>query len=335
MPSLKSPHQTITPKHLIYSILAIVFSLVLNGCDSNKPQTERSYKIGIIHSGKRFAPFIEEFKQEMGKHGYKEGQNTTFIYDGPTSADQVIKRLKFLKKQDLDLLYTITTPVTAKARRIFSKTGTPIVFGPVFSPIEAGITDSLTRPNKNMTGVMIRGCVPKAFGLLKETMPSLKNISAPFPAEEKAARLSLKDLQDNTEKFEVKVSPVKIQSKADLENYLRHIPNEADVIWALHSPFIMNNFDIIIAAANAKKIPVASATLKLNNGILISYGPEMNSIIKQVARLADKRIQGIPAEKLPIEHCEYRLAIDLKTANHLGIKIPDNVLRQAELIHRN
>ena len=310
----------------------MAFFLGCGGCDTIKPQSSKIFKIGIIQPSPRFAPYIKKFKQMMGDLGYIEGQNAIFIYNGPTAPDQVANRLKYLKNQDIDLLYTLTTPVSRKACKIFEGTGIPMVFGPVFSPLEAGLTSSLTKPDKNMTGVMIRGSIPKTFGFLKETIPSLKNISIPFPADETVARLSLDDLQESTQKSGVKIMPVTIKNKADLNNYLLHIPQETDVIWVTHSALIMKNFPSITAAAFAKNIPLASANLQLNNGTLLSYGPNLDSIIKQVARLADKLLQGIPVEKLPIEHCEYMLTLDLDVANRTGITIPDNVLRQAAVI---
>ena len=321
-----------TIRHLLCSLLILAFSICLNGCDSNKQTAQKTYKIAILHTGKRFAPFINNFKKKMVELGYTEGENTVFIDSEPSTPEQLANQLNYLKTQDIDLLYTITTPITSKAHEIFKGTGTPIIFGPVYSPIEAGLTTSLTNPDKNMTGIMIRGSVAKAFGFLIETMPSLKYISVPFPDTEKVARLSIEDLKKNASKTGIELMLHKIHTPADLDEYIKNIPQETQVIWIPHSPFIMDNFSSIMAAAKGRNIPVASANPNMSNGILVSYGPDLSSITNQVARLADKILQGVPVSELPIEHCEYSLAINLEVARQTGITIPENVLRQATII---
>ncbi len=310
-------------------ILALTLALA-GGCDTEPPPF-KPYRIAIVHTGDRFAPFIESFKQRLSDLNYLEGESVVYLYDGPTPPEKLADRLLSLKGQDIDLLYTITSPVTRKAQEIFKGSGIPIVFGPVFSPLEAGLTSSLLKPDKNMTGVMIRGGIPKAFGLLQETMPGLKTITVPFPVNEQSSQLSLKDLQESAARSEIKIVPAAIESAADLNDYLQHIPPEAEALWLLHSPLLLTNNAKILAAAAARKIPVVAATARFDNDLLLSYGPNLDEIGKQVARLADKLLQGVPASELPVEQCEYLLAIDLEVAKQTGVTVPDNILRQADV----
>ncbi|MDH4321005.1 MAG: ABC transporter substrate-binding protein [Desulfobulbaceae bacterium] len=317
-------------RRLLFPYL-LIFALTLalaGGCDTEPPPF-KPYRIAIVHTDDRFAPFIESFKERLNYLNYLEGESVIYLYDGPTPPEKVVDRLISLKGQNIDLLYTITSPVTRKAYEIFKDSGTPIVFGPVFSPLEAGLTTSLLKPDKNMTGVMIRGGIPKAFGLLQETMPNLKTITVPFPVNEQTSQLSLKDLQESAATTGIKIVPAAINTMADLTDYLQHIPPEAEALWLLHSPFLLSNNAQIVAAATARKIPVVAATARFENDLLLSYSPNLDEIGKQVARLADKLLQGVPASELPIEHCEYQLMVDLEVAKQTGVTVPDNILQQA------
>lgn len=321
------------PKPIIAYLLLLASILSFNGCKNTPLPPLEPVKIAIINPGQRFSPFVKGFKQRMRDLDYLEGENTIYLYDGPTPADQLTQRLLDLKTQDIDLLYTFTTPVTQKAHEIFKDSGIPIVFGPVYSPQHDGLTSSLSKPDKNMTGVMIRGNTAKAFGFLKEAMPSLKSISVPFPYRESTSRHSVHDLRKAAEKLGVTVIAAKIQTRSDLTDYLRQIPAETEAIWLPHSPFIMRHFGEIMATANAKKIPVASATSQFNYRTLLSYGPDLEKIGKQAARLADELLHGVPASELPIEQCEYYLAVNLEVAFQTGVTIPDTIVRQARLIN--
>lgn len=315
---------------LTYLILT-AFLITLGSCN-NGPPPRKPVKIAIVNPGQRFSPYIKSFKQRMSDLNYLDGINSVFLYDGPTSADLLRQRLFYLKAQDIDLLYTITSSATRIAHEIFKDTDVPIVFGPVFSPIDDGFTSSLTRPDKNMTGVMIRGGTAEAFALLHETMPSLKSISVPFPCNEPTSCPSLEDLREVAEKSGVSVIATQIKSEADLDDYLLHLPMETEVIWLPHSSFIMQHASKSYIAL-PQKIPVASATSQFNYRTLLSYGPDLEKIGKQVADLADNLLQGIPASQLPIEQCEYYLSVDLEVALQSGVTIPDNVIWQARSIN--
>ena len=66
----------------------------------------------------------------------------------------------------------------------------------------------------------------------------------------------------------------------------------------------------------------------------MSYGPNFFQIGKQVARLADKALQGTPPADLPVETADFFLSINLQTAEAIGLDIPNEVLKQADAIIR-
>ncbi|MDH3394413.1 MAG: hypothetical protein OEL66_10425, partial [Desulfobulbaceae bacterium] len=223
-------------------VLLAILTLFVGGCDDAPlPPPKPPVKIAIVNCGQRFYPLIKMFKQRLSDLDHLEGRDVIFLYDGPIATDQLREKLQYLKTQDIGLLFTITTPVTRVAHEIFKDTNVPIVFGPVFSPVDDGLTSSLTRPDKNMTGVMIRGNTARAFGFLIESMPSLKSLSVPFPCNESTSRLSIEDLREVAEKHDVTVVTTNIKTEADLNDYLLHLPKETEAIWLPHSPFIMNH----------------------------------------------------------------------------------------------
>ena len=96
------------------------------------------------------------------------------------AAAELEARLTFLKTQNIDLLCTATTPVTRKAKEVFRDTPVPILFAPVFSPVDAGLVDSISQPGGNITGVMARGSTAKALGYLLDILgQSSRALSVP------------------------------------------------------------------------------------------------------------------------------------------------------------
>jgi putative ABC transport system substrate-binding protein len=66
-------------------------------------------------------------------------------------------------------------------------------------------------------------------------------------------------------------------------------------------------------------------------GGLASYGIDSYASGRQAARLVDKILQGAAPAVLPVETgTKIELMINLKTANTLGLKLPQTVLLQAD-----
>ena len=65
-------------------------------------------------------------------------------------------------------------------------------------------------------------------------------------------------------------------------------------------------------------------------GGLISYGTDSAKLYKRTAFYIDKLFKGAKAGDLPIERPTlFELAINLKTAKALGLKVPQSILIQA------
>jgi putative tryptophan/tyrosine transport system substrate-binding protein len=213
----------------------------------------------------------------------------------------------------------------------------PIVFmGSV--PVELGLVRSLARPGGNVTGlsaVVTPEIIGKQLELLKTMMPSLSRVAFLFDPERPDLSVYERVSQEAARTLRLKARLVGVRRENDFEAAFATIVAErsealfigSDALILLHGKRVMS------FAANQRLLTMASVRAFVDDGGLISYGPNPIDLLHRVAWYADKIFRGAKAGDLPIEQpTRFELIINVKTAKALGLAIPPSLLMQADQI---
>lgn len=310
---------------------AIILSIA--SCNTNNDQA--SYTVGIINLNENLDPIFAAFKTDMARRGYTAGTNITYLYNGALkSPKEIDQEVLAMLEADVDLLLTMTTPVTKKAQKMTAGSKVPILFAPVFSPVSSGVVDSLARPGTNATGIKVRGSTAKTLEWFLKAVPSAKRIFVPFHHTDQAAIQTLEDLQMAATSLDIELITKNVTDEEELLKVLTDMPHDIDAVWLTHSHLIISNVEKIVARATALRKPVVSSTGQHSKGVMLCYAMDLEMAGRQASRMADRILKGTSPATMPVETADYFLGLNLQSAQAIGLTIPDDIISQADFIVR-
>jgi len=297
----------------------------------------RPVRIGVLLA----RPFKESFfapgvVQRLAEVGYRPGTSLLVEHrsaDGDT--ERFPKLARELVEAKCDVLFAIGPHHAARALQA-AASSTPIVFLAVdYDPLEIGIVTSLTKPDRNTTGVYmpVGELAAKRLEILREIVPKAQRflvLSDVFsrdqvPAVQAAAR---------TSKVEVTVIDLGRQPYDFAAAFAAGQRAQVEAFVGLTSPAFANQASEIGAFVGRHRLPSAGWTTNLERlGFLIGYSADSFKAARKTADLAARILKGAKPADIPVEQVdEFELVINGPVARNLNLKIPESVMARATRI---
>jgi putative tryptophan/tyrosine transport system substrate-binding protein len=289
--------------------------------------------IGFLGAGAEgWRPWTDAFLKRLRELGWIEGQTIAIEYrwtEGHPERAAEIAAEFVRRKVDLIVTYGFAVPALKQATAVI-----PIVFAIALDPVDGGLVASLARPGGNVTGLSLQDIdlAGKRLELLREIVPSLRrlailtNISSPQAAPE------TREVYAAARKLGLEIAPLEIRRAEDIGPAFEGLKAQADALYVVADPiFTVNRNQIITLALGARLPATFNARAYVQGGGLMSYGPDFSDQFRRSAELVDKILHGAKPGDIPVEQpTKFELAINLKTAKALGIKIPPTLLARAD-----
>src|SRR5271170_3692122 len=301
---------------------------------------ERMRHVGVLmafnENDPRATVWLSRFTQGLTELGWADGHN--LLMDVRWAGDDV-DRMRMFAKQLVnlqpDVILAFGTPVTAALQR---ETRTiPIVFVIVSDPVGEGFVAGLSHPGGNITGfhyseASIGG---KWLEFLVQIAPGVNRAAMIFnpdtaaghgkyylPAFEAAAR-------------SLKVTPISapVHNVAELETVITALRREpASGFVGMGDFFLYNNRAAFLSLAAQNRVPAVYPWSDFAHaGGLLSYGPDLEDIVRRAAPYVDRVLHGAKPAELPVQvPVKFELVINLKTAKTLGLTVPQTMLVAAD-----
>ncbi len=316
--------------------LVLAALLLIGPLAAEAQETRRPYRIGVLNEA--FAathPTVEGLKAGLREAGLAEGRDVTFdirFTEGDAQATRTAAAA--LVKGGVDLIVTSQDSPTQAAKDA-TKT-VPIVFTLVGDPVAAGLVRNLAEPDANVTGVssLQTELTAKRLEVLKTLVPGLRRVWLIHYGGDLTANKMIVRARDAAPRVKVDLVPRAVLNAPELAQALGELrPGDA-----LLAPEIAT-LDIPVAILNASlksRTPAVFTTaLWVGHGGLVSYGPDYYAQGVQAAGLVAKILRGARPSDVPVEGADrIELAVNLKTAELLGVTVPRKIILRAEMFRR-
>jgi putative ABC transport system substrate-binding protein len=297
-------------------------------------QQAKIARIGVLLFGTPDTDAFPAIRRGLGALGYVEGRNIVFEH---RYAEGKLARLPDLASDLVlskpDLIIAAGGDVAPFAKRA---TGTiPIVMITSADPVQGGLVASLARPGGNVTGVTFvsSDLAGKRLQFLKEAAPGVTRVAVlwnpdhpdgEFPATLAAGR-----------SLGVQVQSLEVRGRDDFAGAFAATTRERmEAIVVVSSRLMtLNRARILDLSAQNRLLLVSGWGPWATEGGLLSYGPDLDAVIRSSATYVDRILKGARPADLPVEQpTKFQLVINLKTAKALGLTVPPSLLARADQV---
>jgi len=211
----------------------------------------------------------------------------------------------------------------------------PIVFVTTIDPVGGGWVASLARPGGNATGFSAWefSLSGKWLELLKQLAPALTRVAVIRDPTVPAGAAGFGAIQAVAPSLRVEVTPVGVHAeeiKRDVSEFARS--SNGGLILVGPPSSLSRDLRLIISLASQHRLPAIYPIRRLvTEGGLMSYGPDTADQYRRAAGYIDRILKGEKPADLPVQApTKYELAINMKTAEALGLTVPPSLLARAD-----
>ena len=295
-------------------------------------QRSKKFLIGFI--AHEYEAMYDAFFDGLRELGYIEGQSITierrYAEGQPERFKEFAKEMVELKA---DVIVTVTTPAVLAIKSV--TTTIPVVIPNAIDAVGAGLVASLDRPGGNVTGgtLLQAELSLKRLELLKEMVPGLSRAALLWNAGNPAYVRAWTRSQGAAQTLGVALERYEVRSPTDFQAaFATMVQQRPDGLVILEDALTIQHRKEIVDFALRNHLPTSFfAQEAVEAGGLMSYGANWPDAFRRGATTVDKILKGAKPSDLPVEQpTKFVLAINVKTAKALGLKVPTSLLATAD-----
>jgi putative ABC transport system substrate-binding protein len=278
---------------------------------------------------------LDEFRAGLRALGYVERRDLVLdLWWAENRLDRIPALIAEILSSKPTVIVTHGSPNVAALQKATATV--PIVFAAAGDPVGQGFVKSYRRPGANITGIAFNDNVNwKVYELVKTVMPGTSRVATLLNPENPASRQYLSTVPPTVKKLGLQNAMLNATTVEEIAPaFAQAVKGRAQALMvATLAPFI-GVHPLLVDLQFKHRLPLFYAMREgVEAGGLAGYSFPFEESYRRAAALVDKILKGAKPAEISVEiPNNTEIAINLKTAKALGIKVPEAALLRAHKV---
>ncbi len=237
-----------------------------------------------------------------------------------------------------DVIVPITTPSTQSVYSVARALNIPVIFSGVSDPVGAKLIAKFPEPGKGITGVSDLSPVEEQADLIKAILMAnsqLNNcatVGVIYNSGETNSVILVNLIEKALAKREIKLLKACASTTIEVTAAAKSLIGKVSAIYLTNDNTIISALESVLLVTNEHKVPVISADPEsVERGCLATISHNQYQMGRQTGAMVVRMLRGEPLQNISVERpAKIEVLINLDTAKHMGILIPDNLIKKAD-----
>ena len=319
--------------------LMLTLALGVMGCGGDKkeaPKKAEKVNVGIVQLVEHAAldAANKGFVEGLASKGYKEGQNITYDRQNAQADQSNLQNIahRFVNNK-VNLICAIATPAAQTVANVTSDI--PIVATAVTDYKTAKLVKDNAKPGTNVTGTTDMNPVEQQLDLLLKIVPNAKSVGTIYCSSEVNSKLQADILKKAATAKGVTIKEATVSNVNDIQQAARSLVGKVQAIYVPTDNVLASAMPTLVSVTEEAKLPVICGEGGMvKAGGLATLGVDYYKLGFQAGEMAADILSGKskPADMGIQAQKEFKAMVNLKEAEKIGLKVPEDVLKGAELV---
>lgn len=319
--------------------LMLTLALGVMGCGGDKkeaPKKAEKVNVGIVQLVEHAAldAANKGFVEGLASKGYKEGQNITYDRQNAQADQSNLQNIahRFVNNK-VNLICAIATPAAQTVANVTSDI--PIVATAVTDYKAAKLVKDNAKPGTNVTGTTDMNPVEQQLDLLLKLVPNAKSVGTIYCSSEVNSQLQIEILKKAAAAKGVTVKEATVSNVNDIQQAARSLVGKVQAIYVPTDNVLASAMPTLVSVTEEAKLPVICGEGGMvKAGGVATLGVDYYKLGFQAGEMAADILGGKskPADMAIQAQKEFKAMVNLKEAEKIGLKVPEDVLKGAELV---
>jgi putative ABC transport system substrate-binding protein len=313
---------------LAFAVLATCGILAV----TSAPLARERVKVAVVESRhlKAYDTAKAGFVEEMTAKGL-DAEMICYTFQAESLSPADLEQ--FVGETGADVVLALGTDAARAAKD--ADLQVPSVFSMVSEPGQSGLLNNIGGRGTPMTGVSLDVPIREQFVSLLEVVPEIKRIGVIYNPGE--SQFIVDEAQSIANLMGLGLVTFAVYDEAEVANALSTLRPRIDALWLVSDRIVLTtqSLQYVFLFAFQTNLPLMGLSDHfVKMGALVAVGPDYEDIGRQSGELAAQLLAGTDASDVPVAAPrKVLLSLNLRTAEIIGLRIPDKVVKQASSVY--